>query len=965
MHTNDRIYGFRVVSIQDLPELKASLCRMVYEKNGAELVWLDRADDNKTFAIAFKTIPQDDTGVFHILEHSVLCGSQKYPVKEPFVEMLKSSLQTFLNAFTFPDKTVYPVCSRNDQDFLNLIDVYMDAVLHPLSLADPFAFRQERWHYELDSAQGDLRCNGVVYNEMKGAFADPDTVLGAEMNRLLFPDNCYGFVSGGHPAHITELTYENYLTSHARYYHPSNARIFLDGKVDLEKVLEKLNLYLSAYERLTVDAQIPMQAPVCPAERVCCYEVGQEESGKKRGILARGWVLGSYADQERILACSVLARVLCGCNDAPLKKVLLEQGMAEDVAFQVIDGVQQPYAQLVIRNIDEADKERIWKAIRRTLEELAEKGIDRSRLNAVINRMEFAAREKDFGTIPRGLVYCLSALESWLYGGDPAQNLCQEQVFRSLRDKMNEGYFERFIQNVLLDNPHQANLSMLPSVTLEADRRRCEQKRLQSCKEAWDEHTVQTVIEQFHQLKARQNRSDTPEELSALPMLSLTDIPETVPEIPQVRSRIDNTILLHQPLESDGILYLDLYFSLRDIPQEQLSEIAFFARLLGQVATVHWDVARLRSEIEGNLGQFGAFVTSFAAADHGDQAFPCLVVSTSLLESKKKEALQLVDEVLNYSLFTDCESIHSLLRQARLTLEQGALQMGNAYAAQRAAASFSANSAVLEAFHGIEQLRWLQRAERSFEQQGATLCGQMTQLSRILFARERVTVSVTGPCDKEWISELLSVLPSAVMGEPAAYQAAPIRREGFQIPAEVGFAAKVANLHAIGSHYSGIAALSTHVLTYGFLWNAIRVQGGAYGTGLSVRANGDVTITSYRDPNVGKSLVTFSQIGEALRAFCGSGEALDKYIISTVGEMEPLLTARAQGMRAAGLYFTRHTPKMRRQIRSGLLHATREELSCFSQVLDDICAAAGICVIGGKQLLDDCGEALDIIEPLF
>lgn len=965
MRVDDKMHGFRVVHVQELPELRATLCRMEYEKNGADLIWLDRADDNKTFAITFKTIPRDDTGVFHILEHSVLCGSRKYPVKEPFVELLKSSLQTFLNAFTFSDKTVYPVCSRNDQDFLNLIDVYMDAVLHPLSVTEPSAFRQEGWHYELDDSQGTLRCNGVVYNEMKGAFASPDTVLEAEMDRLLFPDNCYGYVSGGHPDHITELTYATYLASHARFYHPSNARIFLDGSVDLDQVLARLDSFLSAYDRLVVEADIPLQAPVCPPEHSCRYEVGPEDMGKNRVILSQGWVMGSFAQQERILACSILAQVLCGSNDAPLKKTLLERGLAEDVSFLVMDGIQQPYAQLVIRNTAEKDRERIWTVVRETLEEQVREGLDHKRLNAVLDHLEFITREKDFGSMPRGLIYAFSALGSWLYGGDPAQGLCREQVFRSLRSQMAEGWFERFIQTVLLDNPHQARMCLLPSDTLGADRQRQEQKRLQTRKDAWDKQTAETVREQFRQLQIRQNTPDTPEELSTLPVLSLSDIPETIREIPQTVSRAEDVVLLHQPLETDGIIYLDLYFSLADIPREQLSQAAFFAKLLGQVATDHWDLTRLRSEIEGNLGRFSAYVTSFAPVDHWEEAHPCLVVSVSLLESKKAEALRVMEEVLRRSRFTDGACILNLLRQARLGMEQGILQMGNVYAAQRAAAGFSANSAVIEAVQGIDQLRWLQKTERAFDQIGEDLCGQMARLSQTLFARERVTVSVTGPCDRVWINAVLAVLPSAPMGNPAVFRPAAVRREGLQIPSEVGFAAKAVNLHSVHACYSGAAALSTQVLTYGYLWNTIRVQGGAYGTGLSIRAAGDLAITSYRDPRAGQSLARFSQVGEALRTFCGSGEPLDRYIISTVGEMDPLLTPRMQGVRAAGWYFTHQTPEVRRQIRRQLLHATAEELCEFSRVLDDACAAAGVCVIGGSQLLDGCGEALDSIETLI
>ena len=497
MQINDLIHGFRVLERRTLGELNAVMWRMEYEKNGARLIWLDRPDNNKTFSIAFKTIPQDDTGVFHILEHSVLNGSEKYPVKEPFVELLKSSMATFLNAMTFPDKTMYPVSSRNDQDFLNLIDVYMDAVLHPVSLRDPHSFLQEGWHYELDSPEGELRCNGVVYNEMKGAYASPDTVMMEQLGSLLFPSNCYGKSSGGDPEHIPELTYENYLASHRRFYHPSNSYICLDGQVDLDAVLAKLDGFLKDYERIDPDADIPMQEPVAPAERTCAYEIGPEEDETDKAILAGGWVFGKFSDMERNVAFSALARLLCGSNESPLTKPLLDAGLCQDVALEKLDGVQQLYAILQIKNADPAKKDEIWALVEDTLRSLADGGLDKTRLHSILNRLEFAAREKDYGSMPRGLVYAITSLEGWLYSGDPAQGLEYDALFAALRRKVDEGWFDGFLRQVFLDNPHRARLLMLPSKTLGEEKARAEAERLAKIKAGWSQDEVQQVIADF------------------------------------------------------------------------------------------------------------------------------------------------------------------------------------------------------------------------------------------------------------------------------------------------------------------------------------------------------------------------------------------------------------------------------------------------------------------------------------
>ena len=964
MQVGDILHGFRLKYTQQLPEVEAVLYRMEYEKNGADLVWLHRPDDNKTFAIAFKTIPQDDTGVFHILEHSVLCGSKHYPVKEPFVELLKSSLQTFLNAFTFPDKTMYPVCSRNDKDFLNLIDVYMDAVLHPLSIEDPHAFRQEGWHYELEDPEGELICNGVVYNEMKGAYASADSVLESELARLLFPDNCYGFESGGHPDHIPELTYQRYLASHREFYHPSNARIFLDGDLDLDAVLGKLDSFLGAYDRLEVHAEIPMQAPVCPPEGTASYEIGPEEDGENKVILAGGWVFGDYSELEKNLACSVLTEVLAGSNEAPLKKAILEAGLAEELELSNLDGIQQQYAILVARNTSLEKKELLWDTVEQVLRQQIAGGVDRNRLEAVLNHLEFTTREKDFGSMPRGLVYAMSSMESWLYGGDPAQDLSYEEVFRSLREKLKTGWYEQFLQNVFLDNPHRARLTLLPSKTLGDEKREKERARLQAVKASWSREETLRVMEEFQLLRQRQGEGNTPEQLATLPRLSLRDIPEAIRPLHSRRQTIDQITVLHQDISTDGISYLDLYFDLRDMELKELPLVTFFTRLLGQVATEHYDVNTLRSELEGKLGRLTASSSVSAPQNQNLEAIPTAVVSLALLEHQKADGVRLLREVLLESRFTDTRYIYNLLRQSRLELEQGITMSGNAYGRLRVAAGFSALGAVGEQTRGLTFLRWLQDWEDRFETDGEAFCRALAELPARVFSRRRLTVSLTGPGDDALIRQVVSVLPDTPMGEKAVYKPFPVPRLGVLIPADICFAVKGGVLSRAGTEYSAAGVLSAQILTYGFLWNTIRVQGGAYGTGLSVQLSGDVSFSSYRDPNGSESLGRYDEAGAALRAVADSGESLESYIISTIGAMDPLMTPRMEGRRAAAMYFAERTDAQRQAFRHDLLHMQPEALREFSRVLDQICADSGVCVIGGKQALDACGDLLETVEPL-
>ncbi|MGN0847170.1 MAG: insulinase family protein, partial [Kiritimatiellia bacterium] len=519
----DVVSGFTVKGVTELPEVQGRLVRMCYEKNGADLAWLDRDDDNMTFAIGFRTFPYDDTGVAHIIEHSVLCGSEKYPVKEPFVDLLKSSFATFLNAWTSADSTMYPVCSRNRADFLNLIDVYMDSVLHPLSVRSPMAFQQEGWHYELDGVDGELKRNGVVYSEMKGAFANPERRLYHELHRLAYPETCYGYVSGGDPAAIPELTFEKYKAFYNRFYHPSNARIFLDGRVDLPAVLAKLDAFLAPYPRAAVDAEVAYQRPVSNAKTIE-YEIGADEKPEGKVLLGDCWVFGRFDEREKYLAMDVLTDALAGDNDAPLKKALLERGLCEDVRLGVGGGAQLEVS-LVVKNVARENVAAVRRTVREVLAGLAAKGLDHARLAALLDRAEFHDREKDYGGFPRGLAFFSDAYDQWLYGGDPADAFRNASRFASLRGRLATGHFEDLLKSALLENPHHAELTMIPSPTLAAARQAAEKAELAKIKAGWTKEETEQVFAACRALERHQAAPDRPEDTAKLPLLSVKDIP--------------------------------------------------------------------------------------------------------------------------------------------------------------------------------------------------------------------------------------------------------------------------------------------------------------------------------------------------------------------------------------------------------------------------------------------------------
>ena len=588
------LHGFTVKSVTELPEVKGRLVRMTYEKNGADLAWLDRDDDNKTFAIVFRTIPEDDTGVAHILEHSVLCGSEKYPVKEPFVELLKSSFSTFLNAFTSSDWTAYPVCSRNNADFLNLMDVYLDAVFHPLSVKSPLPFRQEGWHYEVKG--GELTRNGVVLSEMKGAFGNPERLAYHELHRLLFPDNCYGFVSGGDPASIHKLTFEQYKDFYRRHYHPSNARIFLDGRVDLPTTLAKLDSYLSAYPRTEVKTAVPLQTPV-QAEKTIPYEIGADDSAADKTLLAEGWVIGTFRDRETHLAFDVLSDVLASSNEDPLKKALLEKNLCEDVNLGV-GGAEQLTATLFVKNAKDGKADAIRQVVRETFARLAKDGLDHARLNAVLDRHEFNDREKDSGGFPRGLLFFEDALDQWLYGGDPADAFRSEGLYRSLRAKVGQGWFEAFLKRTLIDNPHHVKLTMTASKTLGEERRTAEKMELAAIQAKWTPAEREKIMAECKALEAFQKKVDAPEDLAKLPRLSLKDIPEKGPVPESTTATVGGVKVIRAKTAANGIAYLELYFELAGFSAEELSDAAVLAGMLEELPTAKRSVLELKNALD-------------------------------------------------------------------------------------------------------------------------------------------------------------------------------------------------------------------------------------------------------------------------------------------------------------------------------------------------------------------------------
>ena len=958
----DRVSGFEVTAVTPVPEVKGTLVRMTYPKNGAELAWLDRADDNMTFSIAFRTIPQDDTGVAHILEHSVLCGSEKYPVKEPFVELLKSSFATFINAWTSSDYTAYPACSRNRKDFLNLVDVYMDAVLHPLSVKSPLPFQQEGWHWDLEGPDAELGRNGVVYSEMKGAFANPERLLYHELRRMLFPDNTYRFVSGGDPASIPNLTFEKYKEFYFHHYHPSNARIFLDGRVDLPAVLAKLDAYLAPYGRQAVDASVPFQKPVSAAKTIP-YEIAPGENPANKTLVADAWVFAPWKDRERGLAFDILSDALADSNEAPLTKALLSRGLCEDVGLWC-GGDEQRAATFYAKNVKDGKADEVRRVMRETLEGLAAKGLDHARIAAVLDRHEFREREKDTGGFPRGLAYFSDANEAWMYGGDPTEAFRHAHLYASLRAKLKTGWFEKFLREALLDNPHHVQLTMTPSATLAAEHAAAEKKALAAVKAGWSKKKLDEVLALTRELAAFQKRADAPEDLAKLPRLAVADVPVRGPERVQALTWIPcggSVPVLSPRTGANGITYVKLYFQLHGLAREELADVYLLTKLFGELATEERSALALRSEIDSRLGSFGVSVD--VEGQSSGEATAYVVVTVSALEEKKDEIVRLVPEILLKTKFDDVKAIGDILRQQRRSKERGTMGIGaRTYADRRAKAALSERGLREEILAGLAQIRHLQKLDDAYAKDGAAICKRLDALRHRIFDTSRIALCcVADNTPAEWARGLLGAFPqSTAWWRFAPYGVPPKVAEGFRTPGKVAFAAKASR----PGPYVGSSVVAARVLTLDYLWDEIRVRGGAYGGSFRVRQDGDGGYLSWNDPKPGRSLGCYDKSGDALRAFAKGDASLDRYVVSAVASTEPYETPSAEVESASTRYLQGRTPEDLQRLRAEMLRTTKGDLLKFADVLDGLVRDGSICVVGGGAAFDSATNQLQRVESV-
>lgn len=939
------IEGFRVERIRESAELGGRFIEMRHEKVGATVCWMDNGDTNKLFCVGFKTLPEDSTGVFHILEHSVLCGSKKYPVKEPFVDLMKSSMNTFLNAMTFPDKTIYPVSSRNERDFLNLTEVYLDAVFAPRCVVDPNAFRQEGWHLEVGE-DGRPFINGVVYNEMKGATSGIDDILEEGVNSLLFKDNCYGFNSGGDPAVIPELSYEQYCAMYHKYYHPSNARVFLDGDVPIEAVLRLVNEYIESAEYSESSHPIPLQS-VKPGKKTVYYAIGEEEPEEDHAMVSFGRIIGSYAEKRRLMMAEVLCSLLADTNESPLKRAILDAGLGEDVELSANTYMEQATLVLTVRNTEAEKAAAIREKTEETVKALLEKGLDKELLTAHLNRIAFRLKDMEE---PAGLIRCIMSYQSSLYGGDPMLYLENDEDIEALRAEIENGGFDTLLKELMLDFDNMSCLTVLPSKTYGEKLLKEEAERAQAIYDALSADEREELIRLNDRLHAWQQAPDSPEDTAKLPVLPLSEVSPEPMKVPTELTKRRNVPVMFHEIPSNGIAHVNLYFNIADLDIAGLSRASLLASVLSKLPTRKRPVSELQKLIKTYIGRLQFELK--ASMRRPETCTPYFAVSFDVLEENLEKAQEIVTEILTETVFDDTARIKEIVLQLDEATKQRAIMAGHSMGVTAVSSHYLSSMAVAEAATGYTYRSFIKELARDFDPRAKELSEDFAAFGARTFTGSRLTVGITAGRDI-CICGILDGLKEGERAPEEKHYDSPVpERFGVRIPAQANFAEKGIFVPGL----DGSMRVASKIIGLNFLWNRVRVQGGAYGVGLAVNDNGTICHYTYRDPSPFRSIGVFSEESAFVREFVESGEDMTRFIISAIGASEPLRSPAEEGGKADMDFLCGRDHGFAVKQRADMLSADREKLLSLCAALDDCAEKGCVCVVGSEKGLAEFGD---------
>ena len=969
----ENVPAYELVSCQDIPDIhsKGSLWR--HKKSGARVMVLENDDENKVFNIAFRTPPADSTGVAHILEHSVLCGSQKFPLKDPFVELVKGSLNTFLNAMTYPDKTMYPVASCNDTDFKNLMHVYLDAVFYPNIYKKEEIFRQEGWSYQLEDTEGPLKYNGVVYNEMKGAFSSPDEVLEREIMNSLFPDTPYGCESGGDPDHIPELSYEEFLQFHKTYYHPSNSYIYLYGNMDMAEKLEFIDEhYLSAFEKLEVDSALPLQPAFTERKELQLeYPVSESENEEGNAYLAYSTVVGDASDELTAMAFEVLDYALLSAPGAPLKQALLDAQIGMDVYGSYDDGILQPYFDIVAKGTDPDKKEKFVEIIRTTLEDIVKNGIDKKALKAGINYMEFRYREADFSAWPKGLMYGLDIFGSWLYSDEKAfSHVKLIPVFEKLKALSGERYFEDLIQKYLLDNPHGSVITLVPSKGLAARREKALEEQLQAKLEKMTQEEKETLVEKTKALVEYQEAEEEPGSEKCIPMLKREDIKKEAAGFTNEELDVSGSLFLYHEVPTNGISYLDLMFDLKNLDPEDVPYLGLLKSVLGFVDTAHFSYGELSNEINAETGGISCGVEVFDRADSTEEYKAVFSVRGKVMYPRIDVLFRMIREILNTSKLDDGKRLYEIIARVKSRAQANLVSAGHSTAVLRGASYSSPMAAFQDEMAGVGYYQFIEKLEKEFDSRKEELVKKLTALMTEILRPELLCVSYTGERESlDTVMKQVKALKDTLHTEAAEASSKPMscekKNEGFTTSGQVQYVARTGNFRKKGYEYTGALDILKVALSYDYLWMNLRVKGGAYGCMSGFKRSGESYFVSYRDPHLKRTLEVYEGIPEYVRTFQADEREMTKYIIGTISGKDVPRTPQMQGSISKTAYFCGITEEMMQKERDQILNADVEDIRNLAPLVEAILSDDAVCVVGSETAIEKEREIFKEIKSLI
>ena len=966
------VAAYEVLEQRRIEDIASEGYILRHKKSGARVCVISNDDDNKVFSIGFRTPPEDETGVPHIIEHTTLCGSDKFPVKDPFVELVKGSLNTFLNAMTYPDKTLYPVASYNEQDFKNLMDVYLDAVFHPNITKYQEIFMQEGWHYELESEDAPLTINGVVYNEMKGAYSSPDEVLQTAIAQALFPDNTYSKNSGGDPDHIPELTYEHYLDFYHKYYHPSNSYIYLYGDMDVKERLEWMDrAYLSAYESMEIDSKIPLQKPFDAMKFVeTTFPITDDDPEENNTYLSYNMVIADVLDPTLYQAFTVLDYVLVSAPGAPVRQALIDAGIGQDVYGSYENEMLQPFFSIVAKNANKGDKDRFVRIIEDTLQNLVENGLNKDSLLAGINSEEFRFREADFGQFPKGLLYGLECMESWLFDDKkPFIHLECLDTFEYLRNQISTGYFEDLIRKYLLENKHGAVVVVAPQKGLNSAKEAALEKKLAEKKAAMSAEEIQNLIAQTKHLHAYQEEPSPEEDLKKIPMLKREDMRKDAMPFDNREDTIGEIPVVHHDISSNGIDYVTLMFECNDISQEDIAYLGVLRAVLGYVNTKHYSYAGLFNAINIYTGGISCGVSVYPKVNERDLVSVKFEVRIRVLEKNLEEAMKLVDEIVRTSDITDVKRLTELIAQVKSRLQVSLSSSGHTVAAMRALSYQSRYAFYQDATLGIEYYQHVVKLDEQIRTNPEGVVKKLQEMIGKVLVRKRLMVSFTAdqkafeaakPVMETYLNRIAQ---GDVAGEQTKLELSR-KNEGFTDASQIQYVARGGNFRDHGFTYRGSLKILKLIMSYEYLWINIRVKGGAYGCMSSFLRTGESYFVSYRDPNLGKTIDIYEHIPDYLRSFTADERDMTKYVIGTFGSLDTPMNPEAKGSRSMSAYLQELPFEQIQRERDEILHATPEDIRNLADLIAAVLEDGSLCVIGNENAIRAESGLFDSVQTL-